>query len=140
MVLIDGTVIRFLLTTGERGDIPEDPTTPIPDVQDPNIPIPYPGGEFTIDEWGNCVYSMSVSGITDVDGNWLKLFGTGLNEQNVWVDVDGQNKGIIVINLEDNTMTSSSRWIIREVCTKRRTLLPATFLTGQMSSTRPVST
>ncbi|MCI6828667.1 MAG: PL29 family lyase N-terminal domain-containing protein [Prevotella sp.] len=104
MVLIDGTVIRFLLTSGERGDIPEDPTTPIPDVQDPNIPIPYPGGEFTIDEWGNCVYSMSVSGITDVDGNWLKLFGTGLNEQNVWVDVDGQNKGIIVINLEDNTI------------------------------------
>lgn len=103
LVLIDGTVIRFKLEN-DRGGIPEDPTTPIPDLPDPNTPIPNPGGGYELDEWGNIVYSMSISGITDVDGNWLKLFGTDDKDQNVWVDVDGTSKGIVVINLEDNTI------------------------------------
>lgn len=104
LVLMDGTVIRFRLENDERGGIPDDPVTPIPDPKEPNTPIPNPGGSYEIDEWGNCVYSMSLSGITDNSGGWLRLAGTGESNQNVWIDVDGNSKGILVINLEDNTI------------------------------------
>ena len=104
LILIDGTEGILKIANGDRGGIPEDPTSPSPVVTDPNTPIPYPSGQIeTVDEWGNIIYSLTLSGITDQDGNWLKLFGTGSDDQNIWVDVDGSPKGILVINLEDNT-------------------------------------
>lgn len=104
MILIDGTDIIFQLKSGgNRGGIPEDPNEPNPDVQDPNTTIPNPSGEISSDEWGNIVYTMTLSGIQDIYGDWLKLYGTGDDNQNLWVEVDGSPKGILVINLEDNT-------------------------------------
>ena len=102
LVLTDGTLVRIKIDGGNRGDIPEDPTTPSPTVRDPNTSIPNPSGTVETDEWGNIVYTLTLSGVTDVYGNWLKLIGTGNDNQNIWVDVDGQPKGILVINLEDN--------------------------------------
>lgn len=106
LILIDGTVVKIRITDGERdrGDIPEDPTTPTPDPGEPTVPIPYPNILPTVDEWGNHVVTINFTGIQDPNtGEWLTLHGTGLSEQNVWVEVDGSPKGILVINLEDNT-------------------------------------
>ena len=106
LVLIDGTVVKIRINGdngNNRGDIPEDPNTPSPDVPDPNTPIPYPNVQPSVDDWGNYVVTMNLTGIQDPNsGDWLDLYGTGLSTQNVWVDVDGSPKGILVINLEDN--------------------------------------
>lgn len=106
LVLVDGTVVKIRINGddgGNRGGIPEDPNTPSPDVPDPNTNIPYPNVLPSVDDWGNYVVTMNLTGIQDPNsGEWLDLYGTGLTTQNVWVDVDGSPKGILVINLEDN--------------------------------------
>lgn len=108
IILIDGSVVKIRIDCpcGEqnRGDIPTDPTTPTPEPKDPNVSIPYVNIISEPDEWGNYVGIMNFTGIQDPNtGEWLSLQGTGLEGQNIWVDVDNTPKGILVINLEDNT-------------------------------------
>ncbi len=87
-----------------RDGIPKDPSTPTPSVPDPNIPIPNPNVQTTIDSWGNYVVTLTLTGIQDPNTrDWLNLYGTGLTTQNVWIEVDGSPKGILVVNLVDNS-------------------------------------
>lgn len=108
LVLIDGTVIKIRINCNccdtNRGGIPEDPTEPTPEPGQPNVPIPNPNIIPTVDDYGNHVATVTFSGIQDPNtGEWLELYGTGLAEQNIWIDVDRSPKGILVVNLEDNT-------------------------------------
>lgn len=106
LILIDGTEIKIRISGGEtnRGGIPEDPTTPDPDPGVTNVTLPYANLTTTVDEWGNHVAIVSLTGIQNpYTGEWMTLYGTGLSEQNIWISVDGSPKGILVVNLEDNT-------------------------------------
>ncbi|MGM9687723.1 MAG: PL29 family lyase N-terminal domain-containing protein [Alloprevotella sp.] len=103
LILTDGTEIVIKIENNDRGGIPQDPSTPSPGIYDPNTNIPYPGGVILPpDDFGNIIYSMTLSGISDVNGDWLRLYGTDDVNQNIWIDIDGSPKGILVINLEDN--------------------------------------
>ena len=87
-------------TTGIPGDDKADPnpvitsaTTTIPNIQ-----------TSVSNEDGTIVMRIDMTGVknsTDLD--WLKLYGTGLSNQNVWVEIDGKPKGIDVINLGEQT-------------------------------------
>lgn len=69
------------------------PTTTIPNIQ-----------TTVVNEDGDLILRIDMTGVkntTDLD--WLKLYGTGLSNQNVWVEIDGKPKGIDVINLGEQT-------------------------------------
>ena len=70
----------------------------MPDVgpdPDPGVPNPY----STIEEK---VVRLDMTGIQDpYTGEWLKLYGTGKPNQNVWLELEGKSKGILVVNNEE---------------------------------------
>lgn len=77
------------------------PTTNIPNIQTTLETIDgYP--VVRIDMTG--VQSSSSSGSNS--SQWMRLYGTGLSNQNVWVEVDDVPKGITVVNTEDETGTT----------------------------------
>ena len=97
---------EFVPIGGGCSGIPKDPSTPTPSVASAaqNITIPYPNIQTSINECGECVATLSLTGIQHpLTGEWMNLFGTGLPTQNVWIDIDSKPKGNIVTNLEDNT-------------------------------------
>ena len=52
------------------------------------------------------IVNMALTGIQDpVTQNWLRLYGTNSAQQNVWVEVDGVSKGILVSNLASAPVT-----------------------------------
>lgn len=57
-------------------------------------------------EDGAVIIRLDMTGVQDANGSdWLRLLGTGYGEeQNVWVEVEGKPKGILVYNTaDDNT-------------------------------------
>lgn len=88
-----------------RGDIPDDPNpNDTPALSNTNAKIPYPTTGIGLDECGNYVATMNLTGIQDPNtGDWIDLYGTGKYNQNMWVEVDETAKGIVITNLEDNT-------------------------------------
>ena len=86
--------------------IPSDSqATPNPSVPSPNANIP--NIQTTLESTGGeAIIRIDMTGISDSDFNWLRLYGTGHAEQNVWVEVDGIAKGILVINNEDDQSSS----------------------------------
>jgi hypothetical protein len=93
--------------TGQKVDttgIPSDDLAqPNPEVITPTTNIPNIQTSVS-NEDGTIVMRIDMTGVknsTDLD--WLKLYGTGLSNQNVWVEIDGKPKGIDVINLGEQT-------------------------------------
>lgn len=93
--------------TGKKVDttgIPDDSQAqPNPEVGTATTTIPNIQTSIT-NEDGTIVVRIDMTGVknsTDLD--WLKLYGTGLSNQNVWVEIDGKPKGIDVINLGEQT-------------------------------------
>lgn len=91
--------------------IPSDASaTPNPTLpQAPNTNIPNPGNEV-VTKSGQTVVNFNLTGIVDPtsSGGWLKLYGTGSSIQNVWLSIDGNKKGIAVINtIDQSTVTSA---------------------------------
>lgn len=93
--------------TGQKVDttgIPSDDIAqPNPEVITPTTTIPNIQTSVS-NENGTIVMRIDMTGVknsTDLD--WLKLYGTGLSNQNVWVEIDGKPKGIDVINLGEQT-------------------------------------
>lgn len=56
-----------------------------------------------VEEDGSAVMRIDMTGVQGNSlGDWLRLLGTNEPGQNVWVEVDGQSKGIRVYNTSDN--------------------------------------
>lgn len=83
--------------------IPDDgDATPNPNVDNntTNIPNIVYNTEY---ENGVPVIRIDMTGVQESLGNeWLRLYGTGSDKQNVWVEVDGKPKGISVHNTADD--------------------------------------
>ena len=79
-------------------------TDATPSIWSTTITIPYPSIQTEINECGNCVATLNLTGIQHPNTQeWLYLYGTGKPGQNVWIDVDDTPRGNVVTNLEDNT-------------------------------------
>ena len=98
--------------TASEGDLVDenlvvDPTKiPSDDLANPNPAVPnpttsIPNIQTTFSQEGDVlVLRIDMTGVKNQqDYDWLKLYGTGLTNQNVWVEIDGKPKGIEVINL-----------------------------------------
>lgn len=80
----------------------DDLADPNPDVNGSTTSIPNIQYEVETDG-GDAIMRIDMTGIQDADDyDWLRLIGTGNPDQNVWVEVDGQPKGILVVNNADN--------------------------------------
>lgn len=80
------------------------PTTNIPNIQSSieqvdGVPV------MRLDMTGVQTIGGGGSGSGSGAARWIRLYGTGLDNQNIWVEVDGQPKGISVINTEDEVTT-----------------------------------
>ena len=93
----------------------DEPSTTTPDIPSDTQAQPNPelGGEpnasipniqnTTVDEDGSAVFRIDMTGIQDQSTlDWLRLLGTGEVGQNVWVEIDGQPKGVKVYNTADD--------------------------------------
>jgi hypothetical protein len=89
-------------TTGIPNDSEADPN---PIVVNPTTSIPNIQTSFN-NEDGTIVMRIDMTGVKNSqDYDWLKLYGTGLNNQNVWVEIDGKPKGIDVINVSGQSQS-----------------------------------
>lgn len=80
-----------------KSNIPSDSQAgPNPEIDETNTFIP--NAQFSTN--GNSVeIEINLTGIQHPETReWIKLFGTTQNNQNVWVEVDGIPKGIVVVN------------------------------------------
>lgn len=107
IILADGTVIVIPLSKGDDSPIPPDPIDPNPPVDPPYDPVPNP--VIVIDD--KYVARLDMTGIQDrVTGEWIKLYGTGYGtQQNVWLELDGKPKGILVINNSEESEDAKVR-------------------------------
>lgn len=93
----------------------DEPSTNTPDIPSDNQAQPNPdlGGEpnaaipniqyTTVNEDGSAVFRIDMTGIQDQSTlEWLRLLGTGESGQNIWVEIDGQPKGVKVYNTADD--------------------------------------
>lgn len=88
-----------VLVAGIPDDGDADPN-PNVDNNTTNIPNIVCNTEY---ENGVPVIRIDMTGIQESLGNeWLRLYGTGSDKQNVWVEVDGKPKGISVRNTADD--------------------------------------
>ena len=110
--------ITFSCSSDENGpgtgwdDIPEESLagpSPIVDPAESNVNIPNVG--FSVD--GN-VINMNMTGIYNPQTrDWLDLYGTSINGQNIWVEIDGKPRSILV---EKNTSRVSRATTQVDVC------------------------
>ena len=89
----------IVLESGNNSGIPSD------ELADPNPTIGssttnIPNIQYTVEQDGNdAIVRIDMTGIQDADTNeWLELIGTAEDGQNIWVEVDGNPKGISVYN------------------------------------------
>lgn len=69
-----------------------------------------PNFNYSVSQDGNwAVIRLDLTGIQDPNDKtqWIKLYGTGSPEQNIWLSIDGEPKGIEVVNNEDDTRTKN---------------------------------
>lgn len=95
----DNTIV---LEKGNSTGIPDDSKA----TQNPiitNTTTQIPNINYTVSTEGNdAIVNIEMTGIQEAGTfDWLKLYGTSNNEQNIWVSVDGKPKGISVINNSD---------------------------------------
>ena len=93
----------IVLESGSISGIPADSKAkPNPSIEGNTTVMP--NVQYTVeDEGNNIIIRLDMTGVRDANGiDWIKLYGTGLDNQNVWVEVDGTPKGILVINSDEN--------------------------------------
>lgn len=75
-----------------------------PDIDENEINASIPNISYMpVDMDGTVVVNLDLTGIYDSQtGDWLRLYGTGEPNQNVWVDLDGTPKGVRVYNNADD--------------------------------------
>ncbi len=64
-----------------------------------------PNVQYTTEQVGDdVVVRFDMTGVNEAESNeWLRLFGTATEGQNIWVSVDDKPKGIVVVNNADET-------------------------------------
>lgn len=79
----------------------DDDADPNPAIKDTTVTLPGVSASFTSEE-GEIVIRLDMTGVKDPStGDYIKLYGTGDPKQNVWVEVDGEPKGISVQNISE---------------------------------------
>ena len=138
----NGYLVLVLAATGEEISIPFDNNAAIgiPDSQagttptiqgEPNLTIPQPA--FYVDENNEDILNMSLTGIQIPEtGEWMELFGTGDNRQNIWVEVDGNPKAIKIIN--SGTVQSRTRGAMSRIAPLSRAKADVVFLVDNSGS------
>ena len=102
-------VIPDVDVTGEYGIASDSeagtaPVVTVNNVEIPNISAPY------IEEGTNgAVGNISFTGIKGMDGNFLSLYGTGNDSQNIWMTIDGKAKALTIVNAEDVTKAAAKK-------------------------------
>lgn len=109
-VTIENGRLVLTMLDGEEIEIPFDKAAAIgvsdskagatPDVKEENSNLVLPQPQFYMEEGSNNdVLCMSLTGIQTPDTKeWMKLYGTGSTEQNIWAEIDGKPKAITVTN------------------------------------------
>ena len=94
----------ILETPVNNTGIPDDSEAdPNPDVDEDDANAYIPNIQTTLDDVdGTPVIRIDMTGVQDPNNaGWMKLYGTGSPNQNIWVEVDGMPKGIDVYNSAD---------------------------------------
>lgn len=102
-IVINGETIQ--LTTGEPSTsnptgIPSDAQAGVPPTINPGeetFKMPTSISALSVDPENSSIGRFNLAGI-QTNGQWLELYGTGAANQNVWVEINGIQKGIKVIN------------------------------------------
>ena len=87
--------LQVVPDTGVPSDEMAEKAPEIKGEQNVNIPN---FSTFIEDGSNGRVMRMSLTGIQLPNKEWMELYGTGDTRQNVWLEIDGQPKGIAVIN------------------------------------------
>jgi pimeloyl-ACP methyl ester carboxylesterase len=73
-----------------------------PAIGTPTVTLPNFQCNVTEEE-GHFILNIEMTGIYDAENkDWLQLFGTGEETQNIWLEIDGKPKGILVFNSSNN--------------------------------------
>ena len=108
-IIINGEIIE--LVTGEPTGIPSDALAGIPPIVEDGsetFVMPTSISPMSLDPENSRIGRFNLAGIQIGTGEWLQLFGTGEENQNVWVEINGVQKGIKVINGEEVQVRSRS--------------------------------
>jgi len=84
--------------------IPSDKdATANPKVDPDDVNTVLPNLNYTVTtENGHSVIRLDFTGVRDpYTGDWLRLYGTGSNKQNIWISIDDVAKGFTVVNTID---------------------------------------
>lgn len=103
----DDTIV---LEDGNASGIPSDDIAgPNPEIGSSTTSIP--NIQYTVEQDGDdAIVRIDMTGVQDADDyDWLRLLGTGQQGQNVWVEVDGKPKGILVTNSSDSQTDEMSK-------------------------------
>lgn len=98
LVLVYGDQEFELQVVPDTGVPSDEMAEKAPEIKgEPNVNIPN-FSTFIEDGSDGRVMRMSLTGIQLPNNEWMELYGTGDTRQNVWLEIDGQPKGIAVIN------------------------------------------
>ena len=100
LVLVYGGQEFELQVVPDTGVPSDEMAEEAPKIEEGESTVTIPNPQFYMKEGSdNRVMNMSLTGIQLPGGDgWMELFGTGDARQNVWLEIDGQPKGIAVIN------------------------------------------
>lgn len=108
LVMKNGEVIE--LTVGAPTGIPNDSQAGVPPTVtdgEETFQMPTSISALTLDPENSKIGRFTLPGI-NANGEWLKLLGTGEADQNIWVEINGVQKGIKVVNGEEIVRRSRS--------------------------------
>lgn len=101
-------------SANEALGIPSDESaTEAPKIEDSNVNVANPSIVVETEK-GHDYVAINLTGVWNEEAaEWLKLFGTGTNKQNLWVTVDDVPKGVDVYNNSEET--DDSKKLIADV-------------------------
>lgn len=109
-LVINGETIKLTVGANNTG-IPSDNgagTPPTVSDNDKTFEMPKSISAMTVDPSNPNVGTFSLAGI-NANGNWLELYGTNQTNQNVWIEINGINKGFTVTYGEQPGIVNKSK-------------------------------
>lgn len=111
-LVVNGETIELTVGDAATG-VPSDKVAGVPPTvtdKDKTFEMPTSISAMSVDPNNPKVGRFNLAGI-NANGEWLELYGTGSEDQNVWVEINGVQKGIKVINGDEVTTRSRSGWV-----------------------------